>query len=476
MDKAGIAVLQQVVANQNRQSLNEDSIVSTKSEPKAYTGASDMINEHNMSMYAQRKFIDNSKKAIGESFMSLAIGTVFDQVMNEQQADVEDYLIGHKMINTFVKEEGYENLIRRFAHKNITLSEMARYCEIYRDAITEGVIDTIKQKYNQFDKKVGDIDNKLAANSVSYKNNINRPGGDYRLGRRIVDSVKKNAALAKNEVNFRAKQLANKASSLGNNSVQNKVNAIQNRAEYTANKIRINNTPMIKEKLSIVRNKLNESNTHTSTPYGENALEIYNYFRKKEDGELPVRENTNYAVATDYTISLNEDEQSLKNMDTCYKLDKAIADDFIEDIKDLIPGRAIDIIQDRVSDSMQDFIDRNNDNKAAIMDIYGKASERINGTEDGPVKDDLVNLSKTQVNEVYTRPTTVLNAIVKSIAESVVKKDELKKSYMTEDGHIDMDKVVNSGLVMYTVLECLNTMEMVDFTSDYLKKTLKSIS
>ena len=444
MDKAGIAVLQRVVANQNRRSLNEDSIVSTKSEPKAYTGVSDMINEHNMNMYAQRKFIDNSKKAIGESFMSLAIGTVFDQVMNEQQADVEDYLIGHKMINTFVKEEGYENLIRRFAHKNITLSEMARYCEIYRDAITEGVMDTIKEKYN----------------------NLREKG--------YADKFKQKAALAKNEMQYRGSQLVDKVKNFKNSTTYDKTNNLINRGKYEANKLRIKHGPAIKQKLSIIRDKFRRSNT--TTPYGENALEIYNYFRKKEDGELPVRENTNYTVATDYTISLNEEEKFLNNMDTCYKLDKAIADDFIEDIKDLIPGRAIDIIQDRVSDSMQDFIDRNNSNKAAIMDIYGKASERINGAEDGPVKDDLVNLSKTQVNEVYTRPTTVLNAIVKSIAESVVRKDELKKSYMTEDGHIDMDKVVNSGLVMYTVLECLNTMEMVNFTSDYLKKTLKSIS
>lgn len=420
MDRAGIAVLQAAIAKQNK-ALKEDAIMTPPKTKDA--SISSVIGENTVEFNKLNRYIENSKKAIGESLMTLAIGAVFDKVLNEQDADMEDYLIGHKMINTLVKEQGYNNLIKRFSRQNLTLSEMARYCEMYREAITEGVIDTIKQKAQ------------LAGNELNY------------TGQKFADRFEPNKG-----VGYKLKRAAS-------------------RGRYEFNKLAIKHGPSIKQKLSIVRDKFRGKDKTVAKPYGESVEDAYNYFTG--NAKPVVKEEVDLS---DYTFTINESDLIGDNMDVSYKLDKAIADDFIDDIKDVIPDRAIMIIQDRVSSSMQDFIDRNNENKAAIMDIYDRASKRISGMDDGGVKDDILESAKHRVNEVYSRSSGVLNAIVKGIAESVVKKDELKKIYMDEAGHLDMDKVVNSGLVMYTVLEELNTMEMIDFTPDYLKKTLKSIS
>lgn len=157
--------------------------------------------------------------------------------------------------------------------------------------------------------------------------------------------------------------------------------------------------------------------------------------------------------------------------DPIYNMDKVIADDFIDMIKDLVPEKAIKLIRDRVADSMDQFLNQQAENKASLMSIYNKANEKVNKASSEAVKEDVTNLAKLETTKIYNRPTDVLGAMVRIMAENALKDEKLKKVYY-EGAQLNMKQVVNDSAVVYMVLETLNTLSMVDMDENYIKKTL----
>lgn len=163
--------------------------------------------------------------------------------------------------------------------------------------------------------------------------------------------------------------------------------------------------------------------------------------------------------------------------DICYMMDSDLAERFVNDIKDLVPQRTINIINRRVANSVQDFLAQNTANKLAIKDIYAKAEEKAQKLKDksDAVKEAYINEAKIKTNQVYRKPTNMLGVMVASFSEAVMKDPELRSQYLDENNHINMESIVNANVVMYTVLEELNTMQMVDVSPEYIKHMLKEI-
>jgi hypothetical protein len=170
-------------------------------------------------------------------------------------------------------------------------------------------------------------------------------------------------------------------------------------------------------------------------------------------------------------VNKKEDE------DICYMMDSDLAERFVNDIKDLVPQRTISIINRRVANSVQDFLAQNTANKLAIKEIYAKATEKAQKLKDksDAVKEAYINEAKIKTNQVYRKPTNMLGAMVASFSEAVMKDSELRSQYLDENNHINMESIVNANVVMYTVLEELNTMQMVDVSPEYIKRMLKEI-
>ena len=285
---------------------NEDSLIAD--EAKQSIVESHLINNSN------RKNMVSFKEDLKMFLMETAIGVIFDKIILDEMGDEVDYEIGHSIIRNFINEEGYDNIIRKFSKKNLLLSEMARYCEVYKDAILESVVDKIK---------------------------------------------------------------------------------------------------------------------------------------------------------------------SNDNNDLCYTMNAEIAKDFVDKCQDLIPARTILLIKARVADSITDFMNQNAENKASIMDIYNKANQSIedpNNTMSEAAVVDKKRLAKNEASKIYDKPTNVFGAIVRTLSESVLKNKELRNSYMLEDNHLDMKRITNESAVIYTVLEELNTMQMVDMTPQYIKKVISDLS
>ena len=119
----------------------------------------------------------------------------------------------------------------------------------------------------------------------------------------------------------------------------------------------------------------------------------------------------------------------------------------------------------------------NAENKAAIVDIYTKANA---ATQDPGLSEsvemDLKRLAKNEASKIYDKPTNVLGAIVRSLTESIMKDKDIRQQYMTEDNHINMERIVNESTIIYTVLEELNSLQMVDVDAKYIKNMINSIS
>jgi len=163
--------------------------------------------------------------------------------------------------------------------------------------------------------------------------------------------------------------------------------------------------------------------------------------------------------------------------DVAYMMDSDLAERFVSDIKDLVPQRTINLIHKRVANSVQDFLSNNTENKLAIRDIYAKATEKANQLKDksDAVKEAYINDAKARSAAIYRKPMNMLGAMVTNFSEAVMKDDDLRSHYLDENNHINMDAIVNANVVMYTVLEELNTMQMVDVSPQYIKRILKEI-
>lgn len=177
----------------------------------------------------------------------------------------------------------------------------------------------------------------------------------------------------------------------------------------------------------------------------------------------------------DKVADVNKSDENEK--DVTYMMDSDLAERFVNDIKDLVPQRTINLIHKRVANSVQDFLSNNTENKIAIRNIYAKATEKANQLKDksDAVKEAYINDAKARSAAIYRKPMNMLGAMVTNFSEAVIKDNDLRSHYLDENNHINMDAIVNANVVMYTVLEELNTMQMVDVSPQYIKRILKEI-
>ena len=167
--------------------------------------------------------------------------------------------------------------------------------------------------------------------------------------------------------------------------------------------------------------------------------------------------------ASNKTSSIDEDP--------VYAMDKSIADDFIDKIKDVVPEKVIKIIRDRVADSMDQFLNQQAENKATLMSIYNKANEKVKTAANESVKEDITRLARYETAKIYNKPVDVLGAMTRIMAESAHKDDGMKKAYY-ENNELDMKHIINDSAVVYMALETMNVLGMATMDEAFIQKTL----
>lgn len=174
------------------------------------------------------------------------------------------------------------------------------------------------------------------------------------------------------------------------------------------------------------------------------------------------------------SITCDDEECNIPGRAKELHLDKTIVDDFYKDLVDLDTTEASKLIKDKVTDAMTEFIDQNTQNKLDFEEIINTAKEKMADLKEESVIDSTMNEAKRQINEMKrTRHKNIFHYMVEAISKEAFKDiNGVGKQYIHES-KVDMDGVVNSAKLIYTMLEMLNTTEMV--SKDYIQTYIENL-
>ena len=184
-----------------------------------------------------------------------------------------------------------------------------------------------------------------------------------------------------------------------------------------------------------------------------------------------VQEHYNMVVES---ITCDDEECNIPGRAKELHLDKTIVDDFYKDLVDLDTTEASKLIKDKVTDAMTEFIDQNTQNKLDFEEIINTAKEKISDLKEESAVESTMNEAKRQINEMKrTRHKNIFHYMVEAISKEAFKDiNGVGKQYIHES-KVDMDGVVNSAKLIYTMLEMLNTTEMV--SKDYIQTYIENL-
>ena len=168
-----------------------------------------------------------------------------------------------------------------------------------------------------------------------------------------------------------------------------------------------------------------------------------------------------------------------------YDLDDKAKEDMFDKLEnDQDTDHAIEVIATRVGDAETNFIKKNSDDKQKISTIVDKANSAIKDTEQDPdMNQDEKNKdiefaqkeSMRMISNVrYGGFTTVMENMVLDNTEFIMKDKQLKESYTEESGKLDMAGIMESSLVMYGFLEFVNTIQLDNVDTKYIKNILEN--
>lgn len=206
------------------------------------------------------------------------------------------------------------------------------------------------------------------------------------------------------------------------------------------------------------------------------------------------------AVNKYYNIVMEEvDEEDEDTM----VLDRDHIQDFMDEIEDKEDIEDITAtIRMRIADAEEQFVNRNDQDKHNLDDILKSTAQRVADAkpdndneygEDEEQEDDEeetgedgmstemddevyeMALMRQRMDAVLDRPRSVFDRMVRNVSEAAIKDPELRKQY-SENGRLDMNKVVESVRCMYGLLEMVNTLQIERVDEKYIEDTIKSIN
>lgn len=211
-------------------------------------------------------------------------------------------------------------------------------------------------------------------------------------------------------------------------------------------------------------------------------------FIHENNGPAPLMANMNNRGNTSYFLSEMKkivDKNFKAVLESINKDDPDsfnISSDIMQGFKDEISTHVeycdvTDSIADRVTSAITDFFETNASDKEKIVAALTATKEKIDSlkTDDESLKESYARLGRRYVMDIRNKPKTVFAEMVHIMAESVIKNDDLKEEFMTEDNHIDVERLVNKVSMMYGFLETVNTMRLIRVDDKYVQSVLESM-
>ena len=162
------------------------------------------------------------------------------------------------------------------------------------------------------------------------------------------------------------------------------------------------------------------------------------------------------------------------NPDT-YKIDEKDANDFLDEIDNEEVDKVTNIIKNRVSKAIDEFIENNAEDKKEIKEIIDKSTEKISKTSDEKLAESYKIQCNRQIKELRARrEQSIFENMVFNISKSSIKNEELSDVFLNE-GKLDIDRIMESATVMYTFLETVNTCKLAKVDLDYINSVCRQL-
>ena len=148
---------------------------------------------------------------------------------------------------------------------------------------------------------------------------------------------------------------------------------------------------------------------------------------------------------------------------------------------DIDMSEASKLIKDRVSESIQQFIDDNSYAKMEYQDVIQSAQDSISNikTTDEVQKEALIeeytSKAKRKINEMrLTRSKNIFSIMVESLTHKALSDNSYKTRYIHEST-VNMNKVVEDTTLIYTMLEMVNTTNMIKVDEQFINNYLLTL-
>ena len=191
-------------------------------------------------------------------------------------------------------------------------------------------------------------------------------------------------------------------------------------------------------------------------------------------------------IQNTYNSILEDAKDKLKeglSADDVKKVENYKIDNFVYDANHIIPADIGNEVVNRVETAITDFATDMKDNKAKVMDIYNKAQDKISALDGSDMPSDDIQQMQQEALRVARKEervltegeTNVFGMMVRMMTESVMVIPSLQEAYRADSGKVNVAKVLGDVRAIYSVLETMNTLDIVDSNSDYIGKTLSSM-
>lgn len=157
------------------------------------------------------------------------------------------------------------------------------------------------------------------------------------------------------------------------------------------------------------------------------------------------------------------------------KLDNTVGSEFFEELEDIDCSDAAKMIKDKVADSVSEFIDSNISARLDYEEVINAAKDQIDKAANESYAEDISARAQRQVIEMENdRERSVFHCMVEALTKSVFKDEALKAKYVKET-QVDMEGIVNATQLMYTMLEMVNTVNIMPVDEAFINEYLKSL-
>ena len=88
------------------------------------------------------------------------------------------------------------------------------------------------------------------------------------------------------------------------------------------------------------------------------------------------------------------------------------------------------------------------------------------------IQQEALRIAKRKEMKITESSTNVFGAMVKILTESAMTIPSLQEAYLDESGRVDFETIIGETKAIYTFMEALNTIGVINVNEDFLNTTL----